>query len=86
MIKFKRRFPYPAYEEATMENPQVSPQIEQNQARKLVDNYTYSPVNVNESVGALLLGILAILLFIALRKTQKQYEALLAQTRQQEQG
>jgi len=69
-----------------MENPQVSPQIEQNQARKLVDNYTYSPVNVNESVGALLLGILAILLFIALRKTQKQYEALLAQTRQQEQG
>ena len=46
---------------------------------KVCDNYTYSPVNVsmNNTLGMLFMGVLSILLFVSLAKTQKRYRELL---------
>jgi hypothetical protein len=46
---------------------------------KVCDNYTYSPVNVrmNNTLAAFMLGILAIMLFFSLIKSQKRYQELL---------
>jgi hypothetical protein len=63
------------------ENPMpIDPEAEYH-GDKLLDNYNYNPVNINDTVATLVLGVLVILLYIALRRAQGRYEALLEQTR-----
>ena len=62
------------------ENPMpIEPDTEYH-GDKLLDNYNYNPVHISEVVGTIVLGILVLLLYIALRRTQGRYEALLEKT------
>ena len=65
-----------------MEQPLEVPAHENPKDGKFADNYTFNPVSVNmrETAGVIFLGLLAIFLFIELRRSQKRYADLVERT------
>ena len=62
-----------------MDQQSEVPSLEMRKGR-FADTITYSPVTVSlrETTGIIFLGLLAIFLFIELRRTKKRYDELLA--------
>lgn len=65
-----------------MDQPSEVPAHENPEGGKYADNYTFSPVSVNmrETAGVIFLGLLAIFLFIELRRSQKRYADFVGRT------
>ena len=63
--------------QSSNENELESAPIKEQIGGKMFDNY--GPVNVREAIGTFFLGVIAILLFVALQRTQNRYEILLEQ-------
>lgn len=64
-----------------MDQTSEVPANENSKGGKFADNYTFSPVSVTmrETAGVIFLGLLAIFLFIELRRSQKRYDDLINQ-------